>query len=53
MAATYKRKVNRQQIKDDVSMLLKLISVIIEIMLLNKDVEWGKVNYPLVENPGK
>jgi hypothetical protein len=47
--ATYKGSVNRQQVKDGVSMLIKLIPIIIEIMLLNKDVDWGKVNYPLVE----
>jgi hypothetical protein len=47
--ATYKSKVNRQQVKDGASMLMKLIPIVVEIMVLNKDEDWGKINYPVVE----
>ena len=47
--ATFKSDINRSQVKDGNKMLSLLIPLIIEIMLLNKDEDWGKIYYPVTE----
>jgi hypothetical protein len=46
--ATFKSKVNRTQLRDGCSILNMLLPVIIDIMMENKNVDWGKINYPVV-----
>ena len=47
--ATFQGKVNRSQVKDGAAMLEKLVPVIIEIMIQNKQEDWGKASFPPVE----
>ena len=47
--ATYKGKVNREQVNDGHRMLTVLMPIIIEIMLNAVDEDWGDVYYPVVE----
>ena len=51
--ATYKGRVNRQQVKDASSILGRLIPIIIEIMVINKEENWGKVYYPVINASSK
>lgn len=46
--ATYKGRVNRTQVKDVVRILSRLVPVVIEIMIENKDNDWGKAYFPVV-----
>lgn len=46
--ATYKSKINRIQLRDSCNMLNLFVPLIIEIMLANKNEDWGKINYPVV-----
>lgn len=47
--ATYKGKVNREQVNDGHRMLTVLMPIIVEIMLNAVDEDWGDVYYPVVE----
>ena len=47
--ATFKSDINRSQVKDGNKMLSLLIPLVIEIMLLNQDEDWGKIYYPVTE----
>ena len=47
--ATYQSEVNRTQVKDGGNMLQLLIPLIIEIMLDNKEEDWGDINYPVID----
>ncbi len=46
--ATYKSKVNREQVKTGNNMLQLLIPVFIEIMMQNYQENWGEIYYPVV-----
>lgn len=46
--ATYKSKVNREQMKQGCAMLQLMICMMIEIMLNNAGEDWGGINYPVV-----
>ncbi|TCS42681.1 HEPN domain-containing protein [Reinekea marinisedimentorum] len=46
--ATYKGKVNRQQVEDGAGLLGSLMPVIIKIMLKAADEDWGEVAYPVI-----
>ena len=47
--ATYKSKVNRSQVRDGCNILLALLPVIIELMMLHPESEWGRIYFPPVE----
>ena len=44
--ATWQGKLNRQQVKDGASLLSYLMPVLLEIMMLNPDENWGEIVYP-------
>lgn len=46
--ATWNSKVNRAQVQDCVSLMIKLVPVIIELMLDNPDTLWGDPCYPVI-----
>ncbi|MCR4874463.1 MAG: hypothetical protein K5923_01805 [Clostridia bacterium] len=46
--ATYQSKANREQLKSGVKILKAIIPIIIEIVLINDDVDWGAISYPLI-----
>jgi hypothetical protein len=46
--STFKSDVNRSQVKDGNNMLKLLVPIVIEIMLINKDEDWGDIYYPVV-----
>lgn len=48
--ATYKGKVNRQQVEDGAGLLGNIMPIVIEIMLANDDSDWGDIAYPVI-NP--
>ena len=48
--ATYKSKVNRTQVRDACNILKLFISIIIDIMMENRNEDWGEIYYPVVEN---
>ena len=48
--ATYKSKVNRAQVRDACNILKLLIPIIIDIMMENRNEDWGEIYYPVVEN---
>ena len=47
--ATFKSEINRSQVKDGNNMLKLLIPLVIEIMLLNEEEDWGEIYYPVIE----
>ncbi|MCQ4346388.1 HEPN domain-containing protein [Pseudomonas stutzeri] len=47
--ATWNGAVNREQLRDCVSLLGKLVPLIIELMMDNPDALWGDACYPVVE----
>ena len=47
--ATFKSEINRSQVKDGNNMLRLLIPIVIEIMLLNHQEDWGEIYYPVIE----
>lgn len=47
--ATWNSQTNRDQIRDSVNILGKLVPIIIEIMLDNANTIWGEPCYPVVE----
>ena len=46
--ATWKSKVNRDQVRDGSRILLDIVPAIIRIMMENPDEPWGKPCYPPV-----
>jgi hypothetical protein len=46
--ATYKSKVNRAQVKDACNILKLFIPIIIDIMMENKNEDWGVIFYPVI-----
>ncbi len=46
--ATYKSKVNRAQVKDACNILKLLIPIIVDIMMDNKEEDWGEIYFPVV-----
>lgn len=47
--ATWQGSANREQIRDAVSILSKLVPIIINIMMDNSDQLWGDANYPVIQ----
>jgi hypothetical protein len=47
--ATYKSKVNRTQVRDACNILKLFIPIIIDIMMENRNEDWGEIYYPVVE----
>lgn len=47
--ATFQGKINRRQVNEGVRMLDKLVPLIIELMIQNKQEDWGKASFPPVE----
>ena len=46
--ATFESKLNRATLKDANNILLHLIPIIIEILIEN-DIDWGEINYPVIK----
>jgi hypothetical protein len=44
--ATYMGTVNRKQLIDASAILMRLVPAIIEIMIVHKELDWGRVMYP-------
>jgi hypothetical protein len=44
--ATYKSKVNRNQVQDGCKILINLLPIMIEIMMENHEEDWGEIFYP-------
>lgn len=47
--ATWNSRANREQLRDAVSFLSKLVPLLINIMMNNPDTLWGDANYPLID----
>jgi hypothetical protein len=47
--ATWNSKVNRSQVEDGTKVLAFLVPRFIDLMMENKDIEWGAPHYPVVE----
>jgi hypothetical protein len=47
--STFKSDINRSQVKDGNNMLKLLVPLVIEIMLINKEENWGEIYYPVIE----
>jgi len=47
--ATWKGKVNRDQLRDCTRLLSKLVPLVISLMMDNPDVQWGDAVYPVVD----
>lgn len=50
--ATWNGRVNREQLRDCVNLLGKLVLLIIEVMMDNPQADWGMVCYPVVDAQG-
>lgn len=48
--ATWNSKVNRDQLRDCVKLLGKLVPLVIEIMLDNPHTLWGDASFPVVQD---
>ena len=48
--STWNSKVNRDQIRDSVAILSKLVPAIIAIMMDHPETFWGSPSYPVIEN---
>jgi hypothetical protein len=46
--ATYRSRVNREQVTDGVNLLASIMPIIISIMLNGADQDWGEISYPVV-----
>jgi hypothetical protein len=44
--ATYKSKINRSQVRDGGNLLSMLLPIIVEILMIQPEVEWGRIYYP-------
>lgn len=49
--ATYKGRVNREQVQDGAGLLGTLMPIMIEIMMNANDQDWGDIAYPVVSMP--
>lgn len=47
--ATYQSSINRQQLRDSVAFMKNIMPFIIQIIIENPAVDWGKIFYPPVE----
>jgi Apea-like HEPN len=47
--ATYKSKINRAQVRDACNILKLFIPIIIDIIIDNKNEDWGEIFYPVVD----
>ena len=48
--ATYQSRANREQLGAGVKILKAIMPIIIELVLVNDDVDWGRVSYPYRAN---
>jgi hypothetical protein len=48
--ATYKSKVNRAQVRDANNILKLLVPIVIDIMIEQREEDWGEIYYPVVGN---
>ncbi|MFM7912230.1 MAG: hypothetical protein ACKO9W_08590, partial [Bacteroidota bacterium] len=46
--ATYKSQVNRAQVRDGANLLTALLPVMIELMMVNGEEDWGRIYFPVV-----
>lgn len=46
--ATYKSKLNRAQLRDGANILHSLLPIMVDIMMTQPDLDWGKIYYPPV-----
>lgn len=46
--ATYNSKLNRTQLRDASNIMQLLVPIIIDIMIENKDHDWGDIAYPVI-----
>jgi hypothetical protein len=46
--ATYKSRVNRDQVTDGVALLSSIMPIIISIMLNSSEEDWGEIAYPVI-----
>ncbi len=49
--ATYKGKVNRQQVKTAGNFLYLFVTAVVELMMANKHMDWGTAYYPVINQP--
>jgi hypothetical protein len=49
--STWNSQVNRDQIRDGVNILAKIVPAVISIMMSNSNILWGDPCYPVVDNP--
>jgi len=47
--ATWNGKVNREQIRDGVRILGRIVPAVVSIMMDNPEAEWGEPCYPVLE----
>ena len=47
--ATYQSSINRSQVKDASQILEFLLPIVIDIMLSNREEDWGIINYPVIK----
>jgi hypothetical protein len=47
--ATYNSKLNRTQLRDASNIMQLLVPIIIDIMMENRDHNWGDIAYPVVK----
>ena len=48
--STWNSAVNREQLKDGVAIMARLVPLIIELLMQHPDEDWGKPIYPVVED---
>lgn len=46
--ATFRSSINREQVEDGANLLMTLMPIVIEIMLMNSEEDWGQIYYPVV-----
>jgi hypothetical protein len=46
--STYKSQVNRAQIRDGGNLLSALLPVMIELIMVNREEDWGRIYFPVV-----
>jgi hypothetical protein len=48
--STYESYVNREQVRDGKRLLMELLPLIITLMMEHKEVDWGRINFPVIES---
>lgn len=48
--ATYGSYINRDQVRDGKRFLMELLPLVITLMMEHKEVDWGRIYFPVVEN---